>query len=370
LTGGDCVTRIDVARLVVPLETPVWLGALQIRERAYVALRLHLRDGSCGYAVGYDRGMPLFEIAVEAARRYLGRSAGERDRLSREALGPTPAPRATMVRGVSLCDIALWDALCQSRAIPLHWLLGTVRDRIELMPVIGYGMSPEVASREGARLAQQGFRTIKLMIDGTDLDFDRAVIGALASALPDGVRFGLDAHWSWQTVEAALPWCRIAEEKGALFLEDPVAPTGWRVAAELKTKTSVPLCLGEDAIDLAMLRDMAEGADILRLDAAASGGIGFMLDGLALASRFGSTVIPHVFAGLHQHFGFASPVVTRIEAILPELGADPIDKLLTQPLRIDSGDLLAPSEPGAGLALDWEGAVEYATRTEILTHDE
>ncbi len=89
------------------------------------------------------------------------------------------------------------------------------------------------------------------MIDGRDLSFDTAVVHALADALPSNVRFGLDAHWSWCRAAEALPWCRLAEETNALFLEDPVAPTGWRVAAELRSRTSVPLCLGEDALDVA-----------------------------------------------------------------------------------------------------------------------
>ncbi|RDW12620.1 mandelate racemase/muconate lactonizing enzyme family protein [Paracoccus thiocyanatus] len=361
------IARAEVRRLVVPLENPVRLGAVRIAERAYVAVRLTLSDGASGYAYGYDRGMPLFEIAAEAARRYLGQPLRDKARLARAALGPTPAPRATMVRGVSLCDIALWDAHAQIVRLPLHAMLGTVRDRVELMPVIGYGMTPEVAAQEGAALAARGFRTIKVMIDGNDLAFDTAVVTALADVLPDGVRFGMDAHWSWHRTVDALPWCRLAERMNALFLEDPVAPTDWRVATELRSRTSVPLCLGEDAVNLAALRDMAEGSDILRIDAAASGGVGYALDGLALARTLGKSVIPHVFATLHQHFGFAHETVSRIEAILPELGADPIGAFLTQPMQIAGGMLVAPITPGAGLALDWQALESFITHQQDLT---
>lgn len=366
MSDPGTICRAEIAHLAIPLRHPVRLGKLEIRQRAYVALKLTLANGAEGYSYGYDRGMPLFEIVVEAARRYLGAPASEVDMLRVTALGPTPAPHATMVRGVSLCDIALWDALSISGDQPLHAMLGTTRDRIELMPVIGYGMSPELAAREGAELAARGFKTIKLMIDGRDLAFDRAVIEALTEALPPGINYGLDAHWSWAHAVDALPWCKLAEEFGALFLEDPVAPTNWRIAARLGELTSIPLCLGEDAIDIAALRDMAEGADILRLDAAASGGIGYALEGLALARRHGKTVIPHVFATLNQHLGLADDTVTRIEAILPELGADPIDDLLLHPLKIADGHAMAPDMPGAGTALDWPALTPFITRKEIL----
>lgn len=363
----DTVTGAECLRLVMPLAQPVRLGAVEIRERAYVALRLRLASGVEGHAYGYDRGMPLFEIATEAARRYLGERASMRESLRRRAVGPTPAPRATMVRGVSLCDIALWDAAAQMSDLPLHALLGAARDRVELMPVIGYGMSPEVAAREGASLAGRGFRTLKLMIDGRDFAFDRQVIEALAEALPDGVRFGLDAHWSWRRLADALPWCMLAEETGALFLEDPVAPTDWRLAIEIGRRCRVPLCLGEDAIDLASLRDLAEAADILRPDAAASGGVGYALEALTLARMQGKGVIPHVFATLHQHLGFADESVSRVEAILPETGADPIDNVLSYPLTIEAGDVLAPCKPGAGTGLDWQKLQPFVTRRETLT---
>lgn len=366
MSGAGLISAIDVGRFVIPLARPVRLGAAEIRERAYVALRLTLDDGSQGYAYGYDRGMPLFEVVAEAARRYVGQPVAARDALRITALGPTPAPRATMVRGVSLCDIALWDALGESSGAPLHAMLGTTRDRVELMPVIGYGMTAQVAAHEGAALADRGFRTIKLMIDGGNFDFDKEVVEALAAALPEGVRFGLDAHWSWQSAQEAAPWAQLADDTGALFLEDPVAPTDWRIAAELRGHLATPLCLGEDAIDLAALRDMCDGADILRLDAAASGGIGYFREGLGMAHAHGKTVIPHVFATLHQHFGYADDAVTRIEAILPELGADPIDGFLQNPLVIAGGDARAPERPGAGTALDWEALAAFTTRKEVL----
>ncbi|MFG6082625.1 mandelate racemase/muconate lactonizing enzyme family protein [Paracoccus litorisediminis] len=361
------ITRAEVRRLVIPLENPVRLGAVRITERTYVAIRLTLSGGAMGYAYGYDRGMPLFEIVAAAAGRYLGQKLGDKARLAHSALGLTPAPRATMVRGVSLCDIALWDAHAHAVGQPLHAMLGTLRDRVELMPVIGYGMTPEFAAREGAELAARGFRSIKLMIDGADLAFDTQVVSALAEALPKGVRFGMDAHWSWSRAVDALPWCRLAERADALFLEDPVAPTDWRIAAEIRARSSVPLCLGEDAVNLAALRDMAEGSDILRIDAAASGGIGYALDGLALARAQGKSVIPHVFATLHQHLGFAHDAVARIEAILPELGADPIDPFLTQPMQISQGMLVAPMQAGAGLALDWRALDRFITHEQELT---
>ena len=356
------IERIDVMTARVPLQRPVQLGAVTIAQRDYVALRLILADGAEGYAYGYDRGLPLFDVVARAAQAYLGQPAEDRNRLRRLALGPTPAPRATMTRGMSLCDIALWDAWCQSNGLPLWAALGGARRRLPVMPVIGYGMTPERAASETASLTARGFGTIKCMIDGRDLQTDRAVMQALASALPEGARFGIDAHWSWTSLDEALPWCRLAEELGAAFVEDPFAPTQVHAIAALSARLDVPLAVGEDVIDLAGFRDLAAAGGILRVDASVSGGITGAMEAIALARAFDRPVIPHVFPGLHAQLGFACDGVRCVEMIMPEVGADPIDQFFLAPPRIEDGDMLAPEGAGAGLALDWERLAAHALR--------
>ena len=148
MTGASTVSRIDLMLARVPLRQPVQLGAMTIARRDYVAVRLTLSDGAQGFAYGYDRGLPLFDIVLKAAEVYGGASALDRNRLRRTALGPTPAPRAAMTRGASLLDIALWDAWCQSIGLPLWAVFGAVRRSVPVMPVIGYGMTPERAASQ------------------------------------------------------------------------------------------------------------------------------------------------------------------------------------------------------------------------------
>lgn len=361
------VSRIDVMSVRIPLANPVQLGAISIAQRDYVVLRLVLSDGAEGFAYGYDRGLPLFDIVARGAQSYLGAPSTDRNRLRKLALGPTPAPRATMTRGMSLCDIALWDAWCQARQLPLWAALGCVRDRVPVMPVIGYGMTPDKAASETAALTARGFKTIKCMIDGRDIVADKAVMEALARALPAGASFGIDAHWSWSSVDQALPYCRLAEKLGAVFVEDPFAPTLVHAIAALSAKLDVPLAVGEDVLDISGFRDLAQAGGILRVDASVSGGITGTVEAIAVARAFDRAVIPHVFAGLHAQFGFAYDNVRCVEMIMPEVGADPIDQYFTAPPRIDGGDMLAPHTAGAGLALDWARLMPFITRQDSFS---
>jgi L-alanine-DL-glutamate epimerase-like enolase superfamily enzyme len=360
------ISRIDVMLARIPLHQPVQLGAMKIARRDYVVLRLMLSDGAEGFAYGYDRGLPLFDIVLKAAETYAGASALDRNRLRRMALGPTPAPRATMTRGASLLDIALWDAWSESIGQPLWAILGAARRSLPVMPVIGYGMTPERAASETAALAARGFLTIKLMIDGRDMATDQAVMEALVSALPAGARFGIDAHWSWSTLDEALPYCRLAERLGAVFVEDPFTPSQVHAIAALAGKLDVPLAVGEDVVDLNGFRDLAAGGGILRVDASVSGGITGAIEAIALAKAFDRAVIPHVFPALHAQLGFAFESVRCVEMIMPEVGADPIDQFFRQAPKVEAGAIVAPSAPGAGLALDWNRLAQHSIRQDSI----
>ena len=326
LSAAPRVVRAEVMQCRVPLPIPVTLGRNEIRFRDYVSLRYVFDDGSEGHATGFERGMPLFDIVTRVAVLALGRTAAMRGAVRKAGYGPAPAGRPVLVRGISLSNIALWDGFARQVDRPLWSLLGGVRERLPVMPVIGYGATPERIAAQCEAYAAQGFRTIKIMIDGTDPGVDAALLDAARKALPPGYSFGIDAHWSWRTPEEALATCRMAEAMGARFIEDPFAPTQWRSIAALQRMVNVPLAVGEDVVDRYVFRDLAEVAPILRPDASASGGIDGVLEVISLAATHDRAIIPHVFPALHAHFGFASETIRCVERIPPDVGADPIDQ--------------------------------------------
>jgi L-alanine-DL-glutamate epimerase-like enolase superfamily enzyme len=160
----------------------------------------------------------------------------------------TPPARAVLMRGISLLDIAMWDALGRARGLPVWALLGGARTRVPVMPVVGYGASVEAVTAQCADLAGRGFRTIKLMINGSDFAADRALMKSVRAAIPDEVAFGIDAHWSWKTIEDGLPTCLLAQELGAAFVEDPFLPQQWRNVRDLQGQIGVPIAVGEDVL--------------------------------------------------------------------------------------------------------------------------
>ncbi len=342
------------------------LGSTRIIFRDYVSLRLSFSDGTQGFATGFERGMPLFEIVSGVAPYYLGCPSDLRIKSLHSALTPAPASRPVYMRGISLFDIASWDAFSKQISKPLWAVFGGVRDRIPVMPVIGYGATPELIATQCRDLSQQGFKHVKLMIGGLDKATDIKLLKAMRDNLQEDCSYGIDAHWSWRTIDDALPTCLAAEEYGASFIEDPFAPTQWRSLKQLQNKLRTSIAVGEDVIDRFGFLDLADSALILRPDATASGGIFGMLDVISLAHTLDKNIIPHVFPYLHAHFGFSSTTVKMVESILPDVGADPIDQFFTDLGIIKDGMLHTSDHPGASTTLNWDKLTEFSTRSEIL----
>lgn len=364
VAAQPAVTAVEAMHCRIPFPNPLQLGKVHMTHRDYVLVRLRLADGGTGYAVGFERGMPLLDLVMRVAAHYVGRSPAMRAAARQAAEAATPPARAVLMRGISLLDIAMWDALGRGQGLPLWALLGGARKRVPVMPVVGYGASAQAVAEQCRDLAGRGFRTIKVMINGSDLSADTALLVAVREALPGDVTFGVDAHWSWKTIADALPTCRLAEDLGAIFVEDPFLPQQWRNVAELQAQLRVPLAVGEDVIDRYGFRDLAEAARILRVDASVSGGLTGAIEALHLATILDREVIPHVFPALHGQLAAAFPAIRCVEMILPEVGADPIDRLFAEAALVEDGELLVSEAPGAAIAFDWDKASTFALRSE------
>lgn len=366
LAAIPAVTAVEAMHCRIPFPSPLQLGKVHMTHRDYVLVRVRLADGGIGHAVGFERGMPLLDLVTRVAPFYVGRSPEMRAASRQAAEAATPPARAVLMRGISLLDIAMWDALGRARGLPVWALLGGARTRVPVMPVVGYGASVEAVTVQCADLAGRGFRTIKLMINGSDFAADRALMKSVRAAIPDEVAFGIDAHWSWKTIEDALPTCLLAQELGAAFVEDPFLPQQWRNVRDLQGQIGVPIAVGEDVIDRYGFRDLAEAARILRIDASVSGGLTGAIEALHLATVMDREVIPHVFPALHGQLAAAFPAIRCVEMILPEVGADPMDRLLSEEARIEEGDLMITDAPGAAIAFDWDRAAAFALRSETV----
>lgn len=361
------ISRIQIAQCAIPLPRPIKLGPTLITTRDFVAVRAHCSDGSFGDAIGYPRGSALFDEARVVAEFYLGSDPFMR-RLTWESVGGRLVnTRAANLRAMSLFDIAMSDLVAKCLQQPLFRVLGGLRESVPVMAVAGYFLNERSISDvagEVSNLFDDGYPRVKIMLSGSDPDFDFAYAKAISAIAPG--RIAVDAHWSWTSISEAYDTCRRLEDLGLVFIEDPFGPSAHFLLHGLAEKLSTPLAAGEDMPGQQSLQSIMGVVGRLRIDATTCGGISAAFGAAETAASLGIAVLPHVFPTLHAQLAGALPSVEMVEEIPHNTQADPLHELLVRDIKVIGGKCLIDQEPGAGMALDWEAVSSYSVRAEEL----
>jgi L-alanine-DL-glutamate epimerase-like enolase superfamily enzyme len=363
------IVGLDIASCPVQLPEPIHLGSLVIRAREYLVLRIRTDDGRAGFGVGYPRGGAVVDILAQLGRQLLGADPLLHRALTHGLEQANLPGRAGQVRALSAIDLALWDLAAKAMGQPVYRLLGGYRTRVPLMAVAGYRAerrSIDDIVAEVLGLADAGYRLVKLVLRSGDPTGDRETLAAVGRAVAGRVPLAVDAHWSWSNLDEALWACRMLDDLGLAFIEDPFTPLHWRLTGELGSRLRTPIAAGEDTLGTLGFRDLLESVSILRIDATASGGVTGAMQAVAMAAAAGRRVMPHVFTALHGQLAAACPEIPWAEIIPAAVGSDPIDALLHAPPRIEDGELLVDDRPGIGLDIDWAAVKTLAARLESV----
>jgi L-alanine-DL-glutamate epimerase-like enolase superfamily enzyme len=354
------ITRVVATTVDVPLPKPIVMGELRFDSREYVLVRIETDGGSgpSGIGFGMTRGAPVAEIVA----RNLAPLLLDADPLMTEDLWErlyyrnlTIAGRGIFMRALSAVDIALWDIKGHAAGMPVWQLLGGARSRVPVSVAGAYvrdGTTLDELRAEIADYVERGYALIKiaageLLADGERLRVANEVIGGRAE-------LAYDAHWAWRSLYDVVPVLKRWSDLPIAFIEDPFAPELVGLAPQLRADTGFRIGLGEDAVGrwafLSLLADLEP--DLLRIDATTMGGLSEAARVCGLASMHARPVIPHVFPEVHQHLGFAFPIVRAVEITQPEYELETLYRLFRAWVTIDKGLLVAPTSPGLGMELD------------------
>jgi L-alanine-DL-glutamate epimerase-like enolase superfamily enzyme len=372
VTGGvvpplaqDALVAAEVIVVAVPVERPINLRGTTIVEREYVVLRVRTEAGLDGAAIGYTRGLPLARTLNELAPTLLGADSASRE--SAAAHFPqrlNQVPGSAAVRAISLVDVALWDIAAQRAKLPLWRLLGGAKPRVPILAVGGYFLEQRTVQDVEAELrglAERGFRHLKVHAHEPEL------VARLHSAVPDDIEFSVDANMRWRELGEATAVCRRLDDLGLAFIEDPFPPELVDLTRALADSLATPIAAGEDAAGREALLELGAAADVLRVDATASGGIEAIVAAARVAAMEGKPVMTHAFVEFHGQVAGGLAAISLAETIPYDSGANPVDRLLGETQQVDDGALVLSDRPGHGMAFDWD-AVAHFTRT-VDTHD-
>lgn len=354
------ITQVAVDVLRVPVEHPYLAGGRTVDANWHVLARITTSDGveGVGYIV-YPR--PDLMVAIGHAARELGEHliglsvlepAAAWERLARR--GDWAGPGGLLHCALAPLDIAVWDASGKTLGQPLHRLLGGARDRVPTYASDGlwYSLSATELAASARRHVQDGFGAVKLRL-GREATPEAEVrrVQAVREAVGPEARIMVDINESWSPVRARRGG-RALQEAGIAWLEDPLHHLDLAGTAELRRDLEIPIAAGEHVYHLDGFRALLEAraVDVLILDLARVGGVTPWRTVAALAQAHRVPVCGHVVPEIHVHLVASVPNGHLAEYVPRSAG------ILTAMPRIEQGELVAPSAPGLGLALD-EAAV-------------
>lgn len=317
-------------------------------------LRLSDQDGHVG--LGYCHAIPAISThgaGAEAALAFLtqGLVGRQVDDLAgtMEEIDTTLAYQPTVKAAI---DMALHDLLARRLGVPVHVLLGgKLRDAVALSRILPFKTPDEMAAMAG-RLAEEGYRQLKLKLSG-DTNLDVLRVAAVRTAVGDGVALTLDPNQSYSAKQMIAAFGRM-ERYGIALIEQPV-PAADVAGLALLTRT-LPVAIEADE-SAQSVRDVfrlvsGRAVDVINLKLTNLGGIRRFLQAVRICEagevgcRMGAAFGPALLQAMSLQ---AASVIRRLPHACElsehlHLQDDPFT-----PLPVHGGQLRLPEGPGCGV---------------------
>ncbi|MEV7094853.1 enolase C-terminal domain-like protein [Amycolatopsis sp. NPDC051045] len=227
------------------------------------------------------------------------------------------------------------------------------------------GYSPEKLAALAKEAVEDGFTQIKLKV-GADLDEDIRRLRLARDVVGPDVRIAIDANQAWGVAQA-IEWLRPLAEFDPYWIEEPTSPDDVLGHAAIRRAVApIKVATGEHTHNAVMFKQLlqAEAIDVLQLDASRVAGVTENIAILLLAAKFGVPVCPHAggvgLCEMVQHlsmFDFVAVSGTRQDRVIEYV--DHLHEHFVDPVRIERGRYLAPSEPGLGARLHAESVARH-----------
>ena len=258
--------------------------------------------------------------------------------------------------GMSLFDVAAWDALAQAAGMPLAAFLGATPRAVHAYNSNGLGLMPAPAlADEAEKLLAGGFRAVKLRLGYPTLKEDLAAVRAVRERVGADAALMVDYNQAL-TVPEAIERGRALDGEGLYWIEEPVRHDDYRGCAEVRKAIKTPVQIGEN---FSLARDMheaiaAQACDYVMPDLERIGGVSGWIKAAALAEASGLPMSSHLYPEASAHLLAATPGAHWLEYV------DWVNPLVQEPLKIENGMAQPSARPGIGLAWNDDAVRRFA----------
>lgn len=357
--------------------------------RSFALVKIQTDAGLVGWGeasdcFGHSNPLVIRQIVEEELKRHLI----DQDPLMIERLIQhlhhwlyrTMGLSGAIVQALSGVEIALWDIRGKAYDLPIHRMLGSYRDRVQVYGAgtIAFEQAPDWHVRFFEHLLERGCKTIKLRT-GNSLRWDANVVKGVREIVGDEIDIIVDGKFNY-TLPSAIKLAQQFEAYDVLYFEEPMPQYNLAALTALVESTYLPIAYGEHAYTIHEFRDLIthRAANVLQPDATLVGGLAEARKVCTLAEAWGMPVSPHcggltaVGVAANVHLSAAAPTFTVLE--YDATPGQPLrDELLKDgvfsPHRIEAGCLAVPEGPGLGIEIDEAVLAQYPYRQRGKTRD-
>lgn len=376
------IERIELYHVSIPLKhvfKPAWIPGYPQLHNRFTLLRIITDDGIEGFSAG---------AAMSREREGLGHLLGP------YFIGINPADIDLIqqrLREMSYLgwrnywiEPACWDILAKEKGEPLWKYLGGEGGYISLYSSFGEVMGPEEAVEMAFKMMEEGFQGVKLRVHSFDEDMDRAQVKAVARALGEKMKIGVDANQGWRVtvmadaplwdIERAKRFSDFCYEMGVEWLEEPLSMDDYDSLSSLKAYSRVKIAGGElNSGGYPEFRIMMEKGcyHIYQPDATFCGGVAqclkimkecegrdFLFTPHTWTNGIGFAINLHIFAASKSRNKMLLEYPYHPPSWIPEVR----DGILKEPFLHEKGRVKLPEKPGIGIEIDWKRLKKYGKR--------
>jgi L-alanine-DL-glutamate epimerase-like enolase superfamily enzyme len=354
------VKSVETAVYTVPTDQPEADGTLAWDATTVVVVRV-TGDGQTGIGWTYASAAAAAVVdeqlvaVVEGCDALSPASANEQ--MSR-------AVRNVGRQGVAACaisavDIALWDLKAKLLGLPLHRLLGAVRDRVPVYGSGGFITYDDAALRRQLEhwVGEQQIPRVKIKVGeswGTDETRDLRRIASARDAIGDDAELFVDANGGYGRKQAARVARRAADD-GVIWFEEPVSSDDLDGLRAVRDSVDCDVAAGEYGYDLPYFERMCgyRAVDCLQIDVTRCGGVTVFMRAAAVAAAHGLDVSAHCAPSLHAGVCAATVNLRHVEWFHDHVR---IDGLLFAGALDPSGGTIAPRDDAPGIGIELRDA--------------
>ncbi|HEX6007405.1 MAG TPA: mandelate racemase/muconate lactonizing enzyme family protein, partial [Burkholderiales bacterium] len=301
------IQSVSVCVARVPLDVVTSFATRTVSARDYCLVKVRSTDGVEGIGFCYvgSAGGNIAKVAVEElfARKLIGQDSLRIEGLWQDMYQDSllQGRSGSVMRAISILDIALWDLNARTARLPLHQYLGAfVMNEVPAYASGGYyveGKTPRKLGDEMASYVKAGFKAVKMKVGRLSPRDEEARVKAAREAVGPDIVLTLDANNAWSDVPTALTYMKRYEPYDPYWIEEPFGPDDIDGHAKLAELTPVTVATGEIAYGRWYHKELLDkrGAEILQTDACVCGGITEWKRIAATAASYGVTMCPHWF---------------------------------------------------------------------------